>query len=248
MLRKVPPACRPDAARRRCSPRSHRRAGRRRRGERAHQGPTGVQAGCGAEQAIFKVPPACRPEAGGVGGAPWRVWCWFEWWPRERENEKKRKKQIEGGIRRSTLTRAQPRRSRCVQKKILTFPPAGRPAAARRGRRRRHEETPNGTSSRRRSPALPSPRERRSVPDRRIVGGEEAQYDLPTRTPRASDGPRPAYRGGTARMVELTVTYQFQGVGWSRRSPTKAERQSQTPRPSSQQPSRVGWSAEGKPH
>ena len=29
--------------------------------ERAHQVPTGVQAGCGAKKALFQLPPACRP-------------------------------------------------------------------------------------------------------------------------------------------------------------------------------------------
>ena len=63
VLIKVPPACRPSAARRRGTPSSHRRAGRRLRGEDAHQDPTGVQAGGGAENELTKVPPACRPDA-----------------------------------------------------------------------------------------------------------------------------------------------------------------------------------------
>ena len=62
VLIKVPPACRPSAARRRGTPSSHRRAGRRLRGEDAHQDPTGVQAGGGAENELIEVPPACRQD------------------------------------------------------------------------------------------------------------------------------------------------------------------------------------------
>ena len=63
VLEEFPPACRPDAARRRCSSRSHRHAGRLLRGESAQEAPTGVQAGCCEEKKVITFPPACRPDA-----------------------------------------------------------------------------------------------------------------------------------------------------------------------------------------
>ena len=45
------------------------RAGRKRRGERARQSPTGVQAGDVAK--LMEIPPARRPEARGDGGVSW---------------------------------------------------------------------------------------------------------------------------------------------------------------------------------
>ena len=57
--------------RRTSTSRSHRRAGRQLRGEgrtvprgeAAREGPTGAQAGCGAENRLTEIPPARRPEA-----------------------------------------------------------------------------------------------------------------------------------------------------------------------------------------
>ena len=50
-------------ARRRCTSSSHRRAGRLRRGERAQEAPTGMQAGCCELKEVIKLPPAGRPDA-----------------------------------------------------------------------------------------------------------------------------------------------------------------------------------------
>ena len=50
-------------ARRRCTPSSHRRAGRLLRGERAQEAPTGAQAGYCEKKKVFTLPPVCRPGA-----------------------------------------------------------------------------------------------------------------------------------------------------------------------------------------
>ena len=86
MLRKVPPARRPAAVRRTGSPRSHRRAGRKR--TKNELTITGMQAG-GAREASSQDPPR-----GGGRWCVWRVWDLFEWWPREQEKKKKEKTEI----------------------------------------------------------------------------------------------------------------------------------------------------------